>query len=132
MSSENSVNESRPPGSSDRLFFMAFVIYLPVSILLVFWLFAVSIIYPAESWQYRLFYGVDGNHALLWLFASLLPAFLFLVFKTRQKSMLVRLAGATGFYCLLASLVSSHAYLALPGMFCIVVSIVIGRLSSRR
>lgn len=101
--------------------------YLPLSILLIFWLYAVSIIYTAESWQYRLFYGQDDNRALFWLLLTLLPAFLFLVFRTRQKVMSARLAGAAGFYCLLGSLVSAHAVLALPGVVFIVASMIISR-----
>lgn len=112
---------------TDKLFFMIIVLYLPFSIFWVFWLYLVSIIFLPESWQYQLFYGQDGNAALVWLLAMLLPALLFLILKARGKKFASRLTGATGFYCLLASLISTHHILALPGVIFIVVSVVISR-----
>ena len=112
---------------SDKIIFRGVIIYLPFSIFLMFWLYLVSLVYTADVWQYQLFYGKDGNIALLWLFVSLIPALLFLVLKARGKVFLTRFFGAAGFYCLLGSLISSHAALALPGFVLLVISVVINR-----
>ncbi len=111
--------------STDKLFFMVVVFYLPFSIFFTFWLYWVSIIFSAESWQYQFFYGKDGSIALAWLFAALLPSLLFLVLKASGKKFASRLTGAIGFYCLLGSLISAHGFLAMPGLVFIVISILI-------
>lgn len=112
---------------TDKVFFLVVVSYLPFSIFWVFWLYLVSIIFAAESWQYQLFYGVDGNIALLWLLLMLLPALLFLILKAQGKKFATRLTGAIGFYCLLGSLISAHHILVLPGIVFIIVSVLISR-----
>jgi len=112
---------------TDKLFFWLVVIYLPFSIFWVFWLYSVSIIFPPEAWSYQFFYGAHGNIALAWLFAVLLPALLFLLLNVNGKKFASRLTGAIGFYCLLASLISTHSILALPGLVFIVISVVIKR-----
>lgn len=112
---------------TDKLFFLIVVTYLPFSIFWVFWLYLVSIIFSPESWQYQLFYGQDGNIALAWLFAMLLPALLFLILKASGRKFASRLSGAVGFYCLLGSLISAYHILALPGLIFIFVSVLINR-----
>lgn len=112
---------------TDKLIFRGLIIYIPLNIFFIFWLFLVAIIYESDEWQYQLFYGNDGNIALLWLFVSLLPAVLFILVKARGMVFLSRFFGATGFYCLLGSLISSHSYLFLPGFVFLFVSIVINR-----
>ncbi len=113
--------------STDKLYFWLVVIYIPSSIFWVFWLYSVSIIFSPDSWQYQLFYGAQGNIALLWLFVVLLPALLFLILKASGKKFATRLTGAIGFYCLLASLISVHSILAWPGLVFIVISVVISK-----
>jgi hypothetical protein len=112
---------------TDRLFFLLVIVYLPFSMLFIFWLYLASIIFSPDSWQYQLFYGRHGNIALVWLLTVLLPAFLFLILKLNRKKFVVSILGASGFYCLLASLVSMHGYLALPGFVLIIMSAVINR-----
>ncbi len=113
--------------ASDKFFFLVVATYLPFSFFLIFWLYSVSIIFLAESWQYRLFYGADGRVALLWLLAVLLPAFLFLILNARKMKLMARLTGAIGFYCLLGSLISSYHVLVMPGLVFIVISVSISR-----
>lgn len=112
---------------TDKLFFLVIVVYLPFSMFWIFWLYSVSIVFSSESWQYQLFYGVDGNVALAWLFVMLLPALLFLILKASGRKFVSRLSGATGFYCLLGSLISTHGFLAIPGLVFIVISVAISR-----
>jgi len=112
---------------TDKLFFLIIVLYLPFSVFWIIWLYLVSIIFQPGLWQYQLFYGQDGNIALLWLFAMLLPALLFLLSKASGKKFATRLSGAIGFYCLLASLISAHDLLFLPGLFFIFISVLISR-----
>ncbi len=113
--------------SIDKWLFFLVATYLPSSIFFIFWLYASAIIYPPGTEYYNLFYGRDGNIALLWLFAVLLPAILFLVLKARGRKSFARLLGAAGFYCLLGSLISAHGYLALPGLVFLLASIAINR-----
>lgn len=115
------------PKSTDKLYFWLVVLYLPFSMFWIFWLYWVSIIFSAESWQQQLFYGDDGNIALLWLFVVLLPAWLFLILKASGRVLISRLTGAIGFYCLLGSLLSSHTFLVIPGLVFIGISVVISR-----
>ncbi len=112
---------------TDKLFFLIVVTYLPFSIFWVFWLYLISIIFSTENWQYQLFYGQDGNIALAWLLAMLLPALSFLILKASGRKFASRLSGAIGFYCLLGSLISAHHILALPGLVFIFVSVLINR-----
>lgn len=112
---------------TDKLFFLIIVLYLPFSVFWIIWLYLVSIIFTPESWQHQLFYGQDGNIALLWLLAMLLPALLFLVSKVRGRKFATRLSGAIGFYCLLGSLISAHDLLFVPGLFFIFISVLISR-----
>jgi len=113
--------------ATDKLLFWTVVLYLPFSIFWIFWLYSVSIIFLPDAWPYRLFYGEHGNIALLWLFAVLLPALLFLVSKARGAKLLSLVTGATGFYCLLGSLLSSHVFLVTPGLVSIAISMMISR-----
>lgn len=113
--------------STDKLFFWLVVIYLPLSIFWIFFLYLVAIVFPAESWQFQLFYGEAGNAALVWLLVVLLPAILFLVLKARGKKLVSRLSGVIGFYCLLASLLSVYNILVVPGLVFIVISVVVRR-----
>jgi len=117
---------------TDKVFFWIVVIYLPFSIFWVFWLYLVSIIFSTENWQYQLFYGQDGNIALAWLFAMLLPALLFLILKASGRKFISRLSGAVGFYCLLGSLISAHHILVLPGLAFIFISVMINRRLKKR
>ena len=113
---------------TDKFIFRGIIIYLPFSIFFLFWIYLVAIVYESDVWQYQLFYGKDGNIALLWLFVVLLPALLFLISKARGKVLLLsRFFGAAGFYCLLGSLISSHSNLALAGFILLFISIVINR-----
>ncbi len=112
---------------ADKVFFLVVVIYLPLSIFWVFWLYLVSIIFSPETWQYQLFYGRQGSIALVWLFAMLLPALLFLLLKASGKKFVSRLTGAIGFYCLLGSLISAHHFLFVPGLVFIFISVLISR-----
>ncbi len=112
---------------TDKIIFRSVVIYLPFTIFLIFWLYMVSIAYEVDAWQYQLFYGKNGNIALLWMFVTLLPALLFLISKARGKIFLSRFTGFAGFYCLLGSLVSSYSSLSLPGFIFLFISIVINR-----
>ena len=112
---------------ADKVFFLVVVIYLPLSIFWVFWLYLVSIIFSPETWQYQLFYGRQGSIALVWLFAMLLPALLFLLLKASGKKFVSRLTGAIGFYCLLGSLISAHHLLFVPGLVFIFISVLISR-----
>lgn len=112
---------------SDKIVFRVVVIYLPFSIFLIFWLYLVALVFDVDAWQYQLFYGKDGNVALLWLLLVLLPALLFLILKARGKEFFSRFSGAAGFYCLIGSLISSHSFLALPGFVFLFISIVISR-----
>ncbi len=112
---------------TDKVIFRGVIIYLPFSIFLIFWLYLVSLAYEVDTWQYQLFYGKDGNIALLWLFIVLLPALLFLILKSRGLAFFSRLFGAAGFYCLIGSLISSYTYLALSGVILLFVSIIINR-----
>ena len=116
---------------SDKFIFRGVIFYLPFSILLIFWLYLVSIVYAADAWQYQVFYGKDGNIALLLLFVVLLPALLFLMLKARGEVFLSRFFGAAGFYCLLGSLISSYSFLALPGLVLLFISMVINRRHKR-
>ncbi|MFQ5644559.1 MAG: hypothetical protein ACE5FQ_12810 [Thiogranum sp.] len=113
--------------SIDKWLFLLVATYLPASILFIFWLYTSSIIYPPGTEYYNLFYGRDGNTALLWLFAVLLPAVSFLVAKARGRKSFARLLGAAGFYCLLGSLISAHGHLAFPGFALLLASVVINR-----
>ncbi|VAW68848.1 hypothetical protein MNBD_GAMMA09-1075 [hydrothermal vent metagenome] len=112
---------------TDKLIFRVVIIYLPFSILFTFWLYLVSIAYQADAWQYQVFYGKNGNLALLWLFSVMLPALIFLMSNTRGRVFLSRLFGAAGFFCLLASLISSYVYLAVPGVVLIIGSKIINK-----
>lgn len=111
----------------NKFIFFAAIIYLPFSIFFIFWLYLVTLIYTPDAFQYQVFYGQDGNNALLWLFAVLLPALLFLLSRARGKVLLRRSFGAAGFYCLLGSLISSYWFLVLPGFVFLFISIVISR-----
>ena len=112
---------------SDKLIFRGILVYLPVSIFLVFWLYLVSIAYDINAWQYRLFYGENGSIALLWLLLALLPALLFLFLKARGMLLLSRISGGAGFYCLLGSLISNYSGLAVVGIILLVFSTFIRR-----
>ncbi len=118
--------------TTDKWQFLLVATYLPASIFFIFWLYIASLIYPPGTGYYDLFYGSDGNIALLWLFAVLLPAIVFLVSKTRGKKSFTRLSGAAGFYCLLGSLISAHGYLALPGFVFLLASVVVNRRLKRQ
>ncbi|HHJ15349.1 MAG TPA: hypothetical protein ENJ80_01485 [Gammaproteobacteria bacterium] len=113
--------------TTEKWVFLLVTLYLPSSIFFIFWLYIASIIYTPGTGSYSLFYGEDGNIALLWLFAVLLPAVLFLVLRAKGRRALARLSGATGFYCLLGSLISAHGFLALPGFVLLLISVVINR-----
>ena len=113
--------------TTEKLIFLLVTLYLPFSIFFIFWLYIASIIYTPGTEYYSLFYGRDGNTALLWLFAVLLPAVLFLVLRARGRKAMARLSGAAGFYCLLGSLISAHGVLALPGVVFLLTSVVINR-----
>jgi len=112
---------------SDKIIFRGVIVYLPFSIFFIFWLYLVSLMYGIDEWQYQLFFGKDGNIALIWLFLVLLPALLFLVLKLKQKTSYGRFLGAAGFYCLLGSLISKHVLLAFPGLILIFASILVNR-----
>jgi len=112
---------------SDKIIFRSVIFYVPFSIFFIFWLYLVSLLYGADEWQYQLFFGKDGNIALIWLFVMLLPALLFLVLKLKQKTSYGRFLGAAGFYCLLGSLISKHVVLAFPGVILLFASILINR-----
>ena len=112
---------------TDKLIFRGLIIYIPLNIFFIFWLFLVAIIYESDEWQYQSFYGNDGNIALLWLFVLLLPAVLFILLKASGLVFLTRFFGAIGFYCLLGSLISRYSYLFLPGFVFLFISIVINR-----
>ncbi len=112
---------------TDKMIFRGVIIYLPFSILLMFWLYLVSIAFEPEAWQYQVFYGKGGVLALIWLFMVMLPALLFLLIKTRGHVFISRASGAAGFYCLLGSLVSSYVYLAVPGVILLIISKVVSK-----
>jgi len=112
---------------TDKYIFRGIVFYLPFSIFLIFWLYFISLVYEDNTWQYQLFYGKGGSIALVWLLMVLLPALIFLLSNTSGKVFLSRFSGAAGFYLLLASLISSFNFLAVPGF----VLIFIGKLMNR-
>lgn len=111
----------------DKWLFWSVAIYLPSSIIFIFWLYISSIIFTPGTGYYSLFYGKGGNIALLWLLAVLLPAILSLVLRAKGWKSFTRLLGAAGFYCLLGSLISTYGYLALPGIIFLLASTVINR-----
>lgn len=113
---------------SDKLSFLAVLFYIPFSIFFICWLYLVQFIYVPDTWQYDTFYGENGAMALIWLFIDLLPAVLFLVFKSRGKKFISRLSGAIGFFCLLGGLISALHYLAYPGFVFLVISVVARRM----
>ena len=118
-----------PIKPTEKLIFLSVVIYLPVSIFFVFWLYLVQLVYAPETWQYRTFFGANGTYALLWLLADLLPAFLFLTVKSRGKKLISRSSGAIGFYCFLGSILSTYNYLAIPGFIFLITSVITRRMS---
>lgn len=110
-----------------KLTFWGVVLYLPFSILFIFWLPLVRIIYSEGTWQYEKFYGSAGSVALLWLLIVLLPAYLFLLIKARGKQFISRLFGGIGFYCLLAGLISEQGFLVYPGFVFLIMSIILSK-----
>ena len=110
-----------------KLTFWGVVLYLPFSILFIFWLPLVRIIYSEGTWQYEKFYGAAGSVALLWLLIVLLPAYLFLLKKARGKQFISRLFGGIGFYCLLAGLISEQGFLVYPGFVFLIMSIILSK-----
>ena len=116
---------------SDKWIFFTVLFYLPLSIFFVFWLYLVQIIYASDAWQYDMFYGESGTTALIWLFVDLLPACLFLLFKSRGMKFISRLFGMIGFYCLLGGIISTVNYLAYPGFAFLIMSIITRRMSKK-
>jgi len=118
--------------NSYKVIFWSVILYLSFSILFIFWLPLANIIYSEGTWQYERFYGQGGSLALMWLLIALLPAYIFLLVKSRGKQLISRLLGSMGFYCLLAGLISEQGYLAYPGFVFLFMSIIFNRYIKRK
>ncbi len=110
-----------------RLTFLAIILYLPLSISLIFWLVMVQYIYTDGSWQYDKFYGDGGQIALVWLLIALLPAFFLLIRNSRSYQFYSRVTGVLGFYCLLAGLIIDQNYFVFMGFVFLILSTVLRR-----
>jgi len=116
---------SEPTIATSRWALWAAVIYLPLTVVSIFWLAWVPLASTAGSWAYDIFHGPSGSLALLWLLLTLLPAITVLSLRSHGLRLASRLSGALGFYTLLGALLSDFGQLGYLGFTLLITSIVL-------